>query len=470
MHSEHPWEGPGARVAMYAEQPQRFVKQHLSPLLIRHTDEPRRARLHDTFSDLETFRSDEDFWRSGATTNQLHAANLERFSITNWFPRAPGVYWSRDAETARSYVYAHGQERHPRLGAFYKPQDKMGLIEYGGIGSIRLRPRKLDGEYCWLATAVSGDLCHAGIPIAVPETLLNRSGIEWGDYVNVSGRVRYLQDAGLDDVASSVHHARPLILFVDHIEGVRHFGFRKPLTISPVVLFQITNDKDGKQRYWKEYTQYTFAQCDPSDEADIDYAAEWMEEYSSLHPGEVVTNFDEQLPLLAGAPLSYQRLVAKTYDVQVVNQYGGTLIAERIETMTYLDQSTTNYYGGVHVGDNTTAGNNAIINNRSVLKGVTQTIGASSDLTGEQKKNLDSLVSRLSAELDAIKAAHPAETEEISEAVEKAVAVAVKPEKKKSFLDMKAGNLIDAAKLAAEYAPSVMHAARQLATYIQGLV
>jgi hypothetical protein len=456
MPSEHPWEDSGARVAMYAEQPQRFVEQHLSPLLIRD-------------SDSETFRSDGDFWRSGAANGRLYVAHLERFSITNWFPRAPGVYWSPDAEMARKYVYAHGQEQHPRLGAFYKPQDKMGLIENGGIGSIRLRPRKVDGEYCWLGTAVSGILCHAGIPIAIPETLLIKAGIEWGDFVNLSGRVRYLQDAGLDDVASSVHHAQPLILFVDHLEGVRNYGYRKPLTISPTVLFQIADDRE-KTRYWKEKTQYTFAQCDASDEGEIRRAAEWMEEYSSLHLGEVITNFDQQRLTLAGAPLSYQRLVAKTYDIQVVNQYGGTLIAERIETMTYLDQSTTHNYGGIHVGDNITAGNNAIINNRSVLKGVTQSIGASNDLTKDQKANLDLLLSRLSAELDAIKANHPAETEEISEAVEKAVAVAVKPEKKKAFLDLKASNLIDAAKLAAEFAPSVMHAAGQLATYIQGLV
>ena len=107
-----------------------------------------------------------------------------------------------------------------------------------------------------------------------------------------------------------------------------------------------------------------------------------MGEYSSIHLGSIITNFDEQRPLLAGAPLSYQRLVARTYERQVVNQYvsqyGGTIIAEQIERMTYFDQSTHNY-GGIHVGDNITAGNNAIINNRSVLQNVTQTIGASAD-------------------------------------------------------------------------------------------
>ena len=90
-------------------------------------------------------------------------------------------------------------------------------------------------------------------------------------------------------------------------------------------------------------------------------------------------------------------------------------------------------------------------------------------LTSQQKTDLEQLVGKLNDELNAIKATHPAETEEIADAVEKAVAVAVKPDKKKPFLDLKASNLIDAAKLAAEYAPTLMHAATTLATYIRVL-
>ncbi len=69
-------------------------------------------------------------------------------------------------------------------------------------------------------------------------------GVEWGDRVTVEGRVRFLKDAGLDDAASEVHHARPVIVFVDKLSGVTTkdtLWIR--IIISPVALFEHV-DKD----------------------------------------------------------------------------------------------------------------------------------------------------------------------------------------------------------------------------------
>src|SRR5260370_32272507 len=103
---------------------------------------------------------------------------------------------------ARKYVeLAERPSTDAELGTYFSPRSKMDLIEEGGIGSIRLRPRSIDGEDCWLATALTGFECHGGIPLAIPDVLLRETGLNWGDRANIQGRVRFLQDAGLRDTA-----------------------------------------------------------------------------------------------------------------------------------------------------------------------------------------------------------------------------------------------------------------------------
>ncbi|HEX5720241.1 MAG TPA: hypothetical protein VF179_29065 [Thermoanaerobaculia bacterium] len=145
----------------------------------------------------------------------------------------------------------------------------MDLIEDGGIGTIRLRPRRIDDEDCWLATALTGIECHCGVPLAIPDALLREEGIRWGDQVNLRGRVRFLQDAGLDDTAAYVHHARPLIVFVEELKGMATRRSREPIIITPVALFE-AEDPDSWRSYDK--ARYTFVQCLAGADSELDAA------------------------------------------------------------------------------------------------------------------------------------------------------------------------------------------------------
>ena len=71
---------------------------------------------------------------------------------------------------------------------------------------------------------------------------------------------------------------------------------------------------------------YIYVTCN-SIEQELNDAADWMLRYAEKFSGKVLTNFDEQMPQLADAPLSYQKLVARTYDTQVINLYGGEVVA-----------------------------------------------------------------------------------------------------------------------------------------------
>ncbi len=223
--------------------------------------------------------------------------------------------------------------------------------------------------------------------------------MNWGDRVNIQGRVRFLQDAGLDDTAARVHHARPLIVFVDELKGVSTRISREPIIISPVALFE-SLDRHSNDVY--DRAHYTFVQCSAGSDSELDAAVDWIEKYATKYAGRVITNFDEQRPVLADAPLSYQRLVAKTYDRTVIERFGGTIHVDRIDQFVH-ESVITQQFGDIHVGHKIKVGGSAIINIDSIIRDVTQTIGIAPGLDSTQKSQLEALVQSLRADLDKLR-------------------------------------------------------------------
>jgi hypothetical protein len=328
------WEERGAHSFARAHRPAKFVEEHVAPLLGQQTRSHENNAEGRAFSQAaKAFSDEQEFWREAASLT-FSKIRLNAFRLSDWFPRSPGVYWSRYGVRARQNVYGQGSVVDSKLGPIFEPRAKMSLIEEGGIGTIRLRPRRIDGTDCWFATAVKGSQCAGGIPLLVPHTFIKEGAIEWGGTANIFGTVRFLQDAELNDVAASVHHASPVIIFVERIEGRASRVRLQDLTITPVALFDLSPSKRSRHpdRYHPDFG-YTFVQSTSDDEAVTD-AADWIALYADKYGGKVLTNFDERLPTLADAPLSYQRLVNKTYDRMVVANFHLEKLADRIDSVT----------------------------------------------------------------------------------------------------------------------------------------
>jgi hypothetical protein len=289
---------------------------------------------------------------------------------------------------------------------------------------------------------------------------LQTSGARWGERLDIIGRIRFLQDAGLDDIAAHISGNRPLIVFVEELRPKKSRSKANPVVLTPVVMFE---SNDPELSYGTGPASYTFVHCSSSDDKNIDDAVEWIDEYVAKYNGKVITNFDEQLPRLAGAPLSYQRLVENTYDKNTLQYYTGQVTIRHVDHLNFQ---------GVHVGHNINVGGNAIVNIDSTLSNVSQTVGASQGLNTEEKSKLDALVNSLKAELDTLKTSHSDEVQEIADSLQKVVTAASKPpeERKKRFLDLSAINLIQAAQLVDKAAPTVVHIATQIAHFLQGLI
>jgi hypothetical protein len=233
------WDQKGARAVVRARDTSAFIEQYASPLFYRRT----RALE----GDHQVFGNERDFWGRSPSLS-LASVSLENFRLSDWFPRTPGVYWSDHGRRVRDEVDSYRTQSDPDLGLIFNPRSKMALIEQGGIGTIRLRHRAIDGEDCWFATAVRGRECSGGIPLAIPHAFIREAKVSWGDTVRLRGTVRALEDAGLDDTAAYVHHAAPIIIFVEEIEGLARKGRNsEPIVITPVVLFG-DRDSESEQR------------------------------------------------------------------------------------------------------------------------------------------------------------------------------------------------------------------------------
>jgi hypothetical protein len=132
-----------------------------------------------------------------------------------------------------------------------------------------------------------------GIPLALPDLFLREAKITWGDKATIYGQVRFLQDAGLEDTAAYVHHASPIIVFVEKIEAQpRHKRARDTITITPVALFETASpDPQVEYRQRREGYGYTFVHCEANLQERINNAADWLENYAKKFDGRIITNF-----------------------------------------------------------------------------------------------------------------------------------------------------------------------------------
>ncbi|SAL73221.1 hypothetical protein AWB68_04387 [Caballeronia choica] len=195
--------GPHCQVK--AEQPPLFLEEQIAPLLHK-TTRSCRASKRRTIIEHET-----DFWKA-AQLLPFSAANIMGFNLSDWFPRAPGVCWSRYGVKARRSLDGCHEENDPLLGTIYSPQGKLSFIEHGGVGTIRLRPRLIDEIPCHLASAVAGEQCAGGILLAIPLDILANIAESVGCKANIYAEVRFLDELELEEPAAAVHLASPLRL------------------------------------------------------------------------------------------------------------------------------------------------------------------------------------------------------------------------------------------------------------------
>jgi hypothetical protein len=443
------WRNLARVTRLTARNPARFIVQHIAPLLYGWAQKRPGTSPRD-----RAFNSDEQFWHA-APSLPFSTVELQQFRLLDWFPRAPGVYHSRQAVKVRESRWDRGAVQDPDLGLIVPPGSKMDLIEEGGVGTIRLQPRRIESTDYWLTTAVTDIQCAGGVPVAIPDQLVSPGHFDWGDTVTVRGKVRTLTDFGLEDSAKSVHHAAPLLVVAESVKrSSSSEQSSNPVLLTPVVLFSDSDQRDEIRNHdWRGEFGYSFVQVPPpGPEQSLDAAEEWLTLYASKHGGKVITNFDQLHPFLADAPLSYQRLVKGTYDRTIIENvyFSGHKLADQIDRVeNVMSVSVTLGDGSVVHGDLVVA--NSIRDSFNRAKEV-----SGSDELRALLERLSSQVGSMLEKLDA------EEAKKTADALETLTKEATREKPRREWWELSLKGLTDAAKSVKEIGQPIIETARLL--------
>ena len=160
----------------------------------------------------------------------------------------------------------------------------------------------------------------------------------------------------------------PVIIFVEKLETLpTRRQSKTPIILTPVALFRPLSNESKVRAGWGSDFGYTFVQSTNDFNDDLQGVADWIEKYAAKHGGRIVTNFDERSPILSNAPLSYQRLISKTYDRQIITHLHLEKLAERIDLAVTTEY---NNYGQVGaMGNHARSDENAFLEGPSVTSG-----------------------------------------------------------------------------------------------------
>lgn len=335
---------------------QKFILPHLNPHVIKefllnhfnYANLRQEGNVTENVPDLK-FDTNHRFWNSviREQTRALKWIQLNGFCVIDWYPRSPGIFHTDNAERhrerAQEYVRVEEGIRH------YEPYGKVNMIE-GGVGSVRFKPINIEGEACWLCTATADEFCHTGIPIAVPNRLMEEIGFDSLDLFELVGQARFLPDSLLEYFGHWVEVPQ-LYILLDSVKKLNRSVGSKYVT--PMVYFE-------KNEWQDQGHHVTYVTCQSNSSAEIDNVKSWLDWYTDRYGGEIVTNFDQQRPTYQNAPFSLQNVMEGRISEGDLRKYG-------IRNAPVIVEKLISTGGGAYVEGDVNAGRDFIGRDRSEL-------------------------------------------------------------------------------------------------------
>jgi hypothetical protein len=423
---------------------------------------------------------------------------LEGFLLFEWLPRAPGLFYTDEArwgreEAMHSILRAppsaglpdiDDAERTRRAEAAYErydtqdymyifdPHGKANMLK-GGIGCIRLKRKDLDDGRAWLMSASSSPVAHEGFPVAVPDHLYARTidqiATEGAVPCTLTGTLRFLPDPVVS-LFGTYPEVPQLYLLVEELrpEGTIARD-RALLHVSVAVSFE--SAYEGEPRMYASYVTFY-----PGEAGSLQSRVRWLEEVyvKGMYQGRIVTNFDEHRTrfgrafegavldlegvmnngLDRGAVESWLRSVHIHGDVNMLFDGLDQLHVGRVERMEEVRMGDTYNLSGDFRG--------AILNIKSTLTGVTQTIGEMTSADEETKAALTALVDRLNEALQQAPPEVEEEAEAVAETAKALVEQAAADKPNKTMIRITGEGLKQAAQQVAAVMPTVVAIAAQI--------
>ncbi|MEL6943526.1 MAG: hypothetical protein AAFO82_12720, partial [Bacteroidota bacterium] len=276
-----------------------------------------------------TFSTNENFWSTALNGDCYpeQVVKLERFHLLEWIPIAPGLFHTEDAHWNRaeaqrnairilrnkatgphflSSLIPRGKfEFDPKIKKLfeelnanpkkrvvieYNPDGKESMIK-GGMGSLRLASKMINGKECYLLGASSTGVSHEGLPILI-ETVLYQKAIskikEHGGFkVNLIGRVKVIPKEL--SVIKSYNEIPRYCLFVEEIEYIK--PSKRNDLMSSVAVAYYPSDRFSDKRL--SFCSFIPDKKDKELKGAVDWLNRYAVKYSKSTSPIVEGDFDE---------------------------------------------------------------------------------------------------------------------------------------------------------------------------------
>lgn len=176
-------------------------------------------------------------WSDLLSGNYNDAVVLRNFYLTEWIPLSPGLYFTPDASESRKYA----KKSYKIFSREYLPLGKSYMV-LGGIGCLRLKPRKINNKDYFILGATANGIAHEGIPVLCTEDIyLNLiNGIKENGKINVDlkGTVQLLPiEKAIIKQDDRYHKECPKFCIVLSDLSIKNSIFPKSLYITIAITF-----------------------------------------------------------------------------------------------------------------------------------------------------------------------------------------------------------------------------------------
>jgi hypothetical protein len=234
---------------------------------------------------------------------------LTGFQLAEWFPRAPGTWWTEQGRAMREAASEHIEAFTARghASTVYSPKGKYMMVS-GGVGTNRLLPHAGESGKYRVLCATSSGICNAGIPVvlledvyeAIEEPLGEKQGLE----VDLTGRLTELPFSDTEFVLPA--RGSPLEdTLREYLASTLHVPRYVLLVESSLLVKKYISDFGLRAAAWTLYAQeaeeglrpsFTFSSFDPRDLGGIERSVDFINEYVRSYGGKIIfTDFDEHV-------------------------------------------------------------------------------------------------------------------------------------------------------------------------------
>ena len=257
----------------------------------------------------QTFHRNNGFWEAILCERLRYSmtVNLEDFFLFEWFPRSPGLYFTPKGQKARVIARDLIASEQEDL-VIYNPYGKASMLD-GGVGNIRLKPIKVDGQELMMMSASSSGICHEGVPVALPMPLYEKCIDEIAQrgavVCSLVGKLAFVSKP-LQQLYENYSEVPQLYLHVEELTPPTYPKNRRMEQLEVSVAVSFLGEFDGARNLYASYVSFN-----PAKKNSLRTSIEWLEQdyVAGQYKGQIITDFDEHRRHFDNATFSLKKVM-----------------------------------------------------------------------------------------------------------------------------------------------------------------